>query len=93
LVLQDGTEGATGFTRNRGLLIASIDSATELRVSGSEDLDFDGVGVTVATWKILRGKTLLGTTGNYPDGSYMYGANVVTGVYSDSAAGNQLKAG
>ncbi len=91
LVLQDATEGPTSFERNRGLRITSVLAANEVVVA--EQVLAVGTA-SVATWKVVRGKTTLPTSGGaYVDGSYMYGANAVGGVYTNSTAGNRFKAG
>ena len=94
LVLKDGTESALGFDRNRGLLIDGISSATALKINSNESTFFGG-SFTVATWEIRRGKFNLPTGGgSYPDGSAMYGANCVDGLYTYSGdPANRFKAG
>jgi hypothetical protein len=95
LVLQDATEGATGFLRNRGIRIFKRNSATSLDVDAAESTAFGGAGITVATWKILRGKTnlALGGIGSYVDGTTMYGANANLGLRFDGAPANRFKSG
>jgi hypothetical protein len=96
LVLQDSTEAAGTFHRNRALRIASITDATHLVISSS-DLTFGGT-VAVSAWTIYKGKTTYPTAisdpTNYPSGSAMYGkVTNSSGVYSDSSTGNQLEDG
>lgn len=95
LILEDATQAATVFTRFRGLRINEVTGGTTLVLDAGESLDFSSAGgTTVTTWRIVRGKTRLPASGtNYSDGSYMYGANVVSGEYSDASAGNRFKAG
>lgn len=89
LVLQDSTEAATSFLRNRGIRVLSVVSAAQLQVE-----DVGDAQPSVPTWKVVRGKTTLPTSGgSYSDGSYMYGANAVGGVYTNSGAGNRFKVG
>lgn len=95
LVLQDATEAATSFERNRGVRIVEVNSTTQFRVA--EQVLTAG-SVAVATWKIIRGHTTYPTAisdpANYAEGSRMYGkaANVKTaGVYSNSDTANRIR--
>lgn len=93
LVLQDSSEAADAFVRNRGIRIVSVDSSTLLRLA-----EVVAAGVTVTTWKILRGYTTYPVTGDpgYPDGGRMFGKAAdatVDGVFSNSDAANRMLGG
>lgn len=95
LVLQDPTDAATAFYRNRMLRVASITDATHLVVT-NPDLNFNApTGAAVATWKIQRGFRTYPTSASdpthYPDGSTMYGkVSNTAGEYSDASDANEL---
>lgn len=92
LVLQDANEAADEFDRNRGVRIIARTAADQLQLA-----EVINSGVTVSTWKILRGFTTYPSSGvNYPDGSRVYGkaADVKNaGNFSDAQLANQIREG
>lgn len=94
LVLQDSSEAADAFVRNRGVRIVSVDSSTSLRLA-----EVVAAGVTVSTWKILRGFTTYpgpADAGYIPDGGRMFGkaaGATVDGAFSNSDDANRMMGG
>lgn len=97
LILKDSTESATGFKRNKALVIVAVDKATTCKVSDPIDsLDFDAPsGVAVVDWEIRRSHVTYPTVAtdptNYPDGGNVYGRvssnDSGTGTYSENGTG------
>lgn len=95
LVLEDATQAIDAFSRFRCLLIASVESTTEVRIQAAS-LDFDApAGAAVDTWEIRRGaKTYPDSSSdptNYPNDGLMYGkACDDLDDYSDGEPANVL---
>ncbi|MDP1916264.1 MAG: hypothetical protein Q8L14_08460 [Myxococcales bacterium] len=93
LVLQDASEAADAFDRNRGVRIIAVTAADQLQLA-----EAIGASVTVATWKILRGYTTYPVAGDpgYPDGGRMFGkaaSATIDGVFSNSDPANRMLGG
>jgi hypothetical protein len=86
LVLQDATEAADEFARNRGIRIETVVSATQLSLIES----VSGGPFTIATWKILRGATTYRADGRQFGKS---SSGKSAGVFSDSTAANRITSG
>lgn len=98
LLIRDSSEAATTFFRNRQIQIKTTNSATDLTLDASADLDFGTAGAHVIAdtdWVILRSyvtyPTAVTDPANYPSGGDMYGkiSNSV-GEFSTGDAANQL---
>lgn len=97
VVIQDATEAATGFYRQRVVRVASITDTTHLVYTGSTDWSTGGP-FTLETWKIQRGALTYPTSGgDYPSGGTMYGkvsdSTQATFFSNGSTKANLLEAG
>lgn len=96
LIIKDANEADDTWRRNKVMLIASVDNATQLTIDTSRGtgVDFGAGGPYVlSTWEIRRGAGTYHTSSsdpvNYPSGGAMYGktCEATSDVYSDSYAG------
>lgn len=85
LVLQDATEAADEFNRNRGIRIDSVNSSTQLTLIESVSGTYN-----ISTWKILRGATT-----SLPN-SRQFGkssSSKTAGVFSNATDANRITSG
>lgn len=98
LRLRDTSEAATGFTRNRDVMVWDVTSSTTLDLRPTSDVDFGTAGAHVIAdtdWKIVRGATTYPTSvsdpTNYPSNGAMYGkVGDSSGRFSDTTDANRL---
>jgi len=94
MILKDTGEAENTSKRNRAIKILTVDSATQLTITG--DQDYGQVGtIAYSGWQIRRSKltypTAISDPTNYPDGSAMYGkTSTVADLFTDSTEANRL---